>query len=144
MCESAVCGTIRFFIFVTTIASISMLGKILNAALDVQRKHYQNKMFKNKLETMENIAGAYGQIIKQLDNEVKEYCKAKASEIEESKDLSHEETERLALTIKTLSALIGQGVQMQNMLDGTQEKTDVNFPKPEDFQSLIEGIKMLN
>ncbi|NBI08229.1 hypothetical protein [Senegalia massiliensis] len=133
-----------YFVFGASILTISVLGKLLNAALDVQRKYYQNQMLKNKLETMDNISDTIEPIIEELENEVKEYSREKANAIDESGKLEPENIERLSLSIKILSELIGQGVEMQCSLYGEQENMDISFPLKKDFKNLLETTKMIN
>lgn len=133
-----------YFVFLTTLLSITMVGKILNAALDVQRRYYQNEMMKIKLETMRNIGDVGKQIIENLEIEIKAFSREKALEIEEAQNLDPEDVERLTLSIRTLSSLIGQGVQMQCALYGEQEASNISFPSTEEFKNLIDGLKLLN
>lgn len=132
-----------YFLFTTALPSIVAIGWILNAALDVQRKYNQNQMIKRKLETMNDIADSTKEIIKLLDDEVQEYCKVKAFEIEGSASLNTEEKTRLILSIKTLNELIGQGVQMQCSLCEGEDSDVASFPKPEEFKSLLETMKLI-
>ena len=132
-----------YFVLATTIVSITVIGTLLKTALDVQRKFYLNEMMKNKLETMEGLTDSIKLIKEQLDNEVKEYCKQRAMQIEENKNLGNEEMERLVLSIKTLSKLIGEGVQMQYVLYENQKDSELTFPKSQDYENLFESIKML-
>jgi len=131
------------FIFVTSLISITIVGKMLNVALDVQRKYYLNKMLKIKLETMEKFKEATDPLIKELENEVKRYCEERAKQIEESKNLENEDLKRLAFSIQTLSTLIDQGVQIQCVLYEGQVDSDLTFPTKDDYKSLINTVKLL-
>lgn len=132
-----------YFLFTTALPSVIAIGLILKAALDVQKKHYQNQMVKSKLETMKDIEGLNKTIIKKLDDEVEEYCKTKAMEIEGAADLDKEEQTRLILSIKTLNELIGKGVQMQCSLSEGEDDSAMSFPKIEEFTQLLETMKLI-
>lgn len=134
------------FLFITTTASIKVIGTLLNVALDVQRNYYENQITKAKLETMSDIKDSVSKIIKKLDDEVEEYARQKASDMEEAQGLDNEQINRLTLSISTLSSLIRQGVQMQCTLAESakmDEVTDITFPSLEEFKAATEGVKML-
>lgn len=135
-----------FFVFVTAVTSVKTIGMILNIALDLQKKYFQNQILKNKLETMISIKDFVEKAKKELDDEVKEYCKEKVLGLDESKNLDPEEQTRFIISIETLSDLINKGVQMECTLsEGEEGESDVVslFPKLEDFKNIIEATKLI-
>lgn len=132
-----------YFLFTTAVPSVIAIGLILNVALDVQKKYYHNQMVKSKLETMKDVEESTQTIIKKLDDEVEEYCKIKAREVEGAANLKPEEQTRLILSIKTLHELIGKGVQMQCLLCEGESDPAISFPKVEEFTKLLETIKLI-
>lgn len=138
-------GSILVLFLVSTHCA-KIVGQLVNAALDIQRKIYQNKMFKVKLQTMEGLGDAINNIIKNFDKEAQDLRLDVSKKLAEQneRNLKPEDLTRLSNTIKMLEGLIEKGVQMQCTLAEGQEIKEIQFPKPEEYKALIEGIKMIS
>jgi|GEM_PF-5858826 len=140
-----------WLIITISLGAVALLGGISKLALELRKKHIENKIILEQLKSLKSVNNLNEKIKEELEEKFKiesmhfaERFKKENKDKLKDRKTKEEDLIAISFSIQKLSDLFIQGVKIVSSVDNSTAKELKELPSVEDYRLLEKNIKLLS